>query len=110
MTQAADSTASANASATLSGRELALKRRQAMALHGKAGVARLTSGTQPAAAPRPTAHVFAPAAAPSAAAPAAPSDAALIERLRAASTKKASRARREAVSYTHLTLPTIYSV
>ncbi len=31
MTQAAESTASA----TLSGRELALKRRQAMALHGK---------------------------------------------------------------------------
>ena len=39
MTQATDSTASA----TLSGRELALKRRKAMALHGKSGTAKAAS-------------------------------------------------------------------
>ena len=44
MTQAAESTASA----TLSGRELALKRRQAMALHGKAGVVKTAAGRQAA--------------------------------------------------------------
>ena len=45
MTQASDSTATA----TLSGRELALKRRQAMALHGKKGVMKSTPASQKSA-------------------------------------------------------------
>lgn len=98
MTQAADSTASA----TLSGRELAMKRRQAMALHGKAG------GSKTAAARQPTAARSAPIApaasmdpAASSAAPAsAPrqSDATLIAQAQANSSRHASRARREALS------------
>jgi hypothetical protein len=44
-------TTNSNATATLSGRELALKRRQAMALHGKAGMAK-ASLVRPATAPR----------------------------------------------------------
>lgn len=101
MTYAAENTASA----TLSGRELALKRRQAMALHGKAALARpnaavgrpatvSVSASNNAAPAMPTAD----AAASAVAAPASASDAELIERLRAASVKKASRLRREALS------------
>jgi len=56
MTQASDSTATA----TLSGRELALKRRQAMALHGKKGVVQSATASQKSA-PR----VEMPASAPS---------------------------------------------
>jgi hypothetical protein len=92
MTQAAESTASA----TLSGRELALKRRQAMALHGKAGVVK-TAASRPTAAPRTS-----PAAAVLPAATAEParsvSDAELVARLRSADSHQASRARREALS------------
>lgn len=106
MTQAADSTASA----TLSGRELALKRRQAMALHGKAGVTKTAAaGRQPTAArSAPTAPAASPAlaAASSNSAPAASfaapavraSDAALIAQAQANSSRHASRARREALS------------
>jgi len=92
MTNAAESTASA----TLSGRELALKRRQAMALHGKAGVAKTG-----AARPRTAATTVAAAsAAPSVTVEpvARVSDAALIDQLRAGSPRQASRARREALS------------
>ncbi|MFN3544172.1 MAG: CsoS2 family carboxysome shell protein [Thiobacillus sp.] len=98
MTQAADSTASA----TLSGRELALKRRQAMALHGKTGV------TKPAAAGRqPTAARSAPAAPAASLAPATsssepasrPAGAAFVAPAPAASpAREASRARRAALS------------
>lgn len=98
MTQAADSTASA----TLSGRELALKRRQAMALHGKTGA------TKPAAAGRqPTAARSAPAAPAASMAPATsssepasrPAGAAFIAPAPAASSaREASRARRAALS------------
>ncbi len=49
------------ASATLSGRELALKRRQAMALHGKAGVARAAHVRPAAAAQRVAQTTSAPA-------------------------------------------------
>ena len=45
MTQATDS----NASATLSGRELALNRRKAMSKHGKAGVKKSAAGVKPSA-------------------------------------------------------------
>ena len=84
------------ASATLSGRELALKRRQAMALHGKTGGARTAAGKS-TAAPRAAA---APSAAPSAVTePAARvSEAVLIDQLRAAGSHQESRARREALS------------
>lgn len=81
MTSATESTATA----TLSGRELALKRRQAMALHGKAGVAKAMSvrrdSAQPAAKPA-TIERSSPNAPISSVAPAA----------------KASRQRREALS------------
>ena len=92
MTKAAESTASA----TLSGRELALKRRQAMALNGKAGVVKTAAGRQ-AATPRP---VSAAAVFPAATAEPARSvsDAELVARLRAADSHQASRARREAMS------------
>ncbi len=93
MTQAAES----SASATLSGRELALKRRQAMALHGKAGLAK-TAASQPARAPRAAQAYQAPAPAAGVAPAAKVSDAALIERLKAMTGKNASRARREALS------------
>lgn len=94
MTQAADSTASA----TLSGRELALKRRQAMALHGKSGVTKTAAaGRQPTAArsaPTASAASMTPAASPAVRA----SDAALIAQAQANSSRQASRARREALS------------
>ena len=92
MTHAAERTASA----TLSGRELALKRRQAMALHGKTGVAK-TGAARSAAAPS---RVAAASPAPRAAAEPASrvADAALIDQLKAVSPRQASRARREALS------------
>jgi hypothetical protein len=100
MTQAADSPASA----TLSGRELALKRRQAMALHGKTGAGRPSAARQ-ASAPQATPAVAlvptsaaAPAAAQPATAAAQISEVALVEQLRAAASVKPSRARREALS------------
>jgi len=94
MTYAAESAASA----TLSGRELALKRRQAMALHGKSGIAK--SG---AAQPRPTAASSpdAPATRSEPAgyvAPARADDQMVIAQLRSASNVSAARARREALS------------
>jgi hypothetical protein len=46
-------TAQGNASATLSGRELALQRRQAMARTGKAGIGRTAAGARTAASVRP---------------------------------------------------------
>lgn len=99
MTQAADSTASA--SATLSGRELALRRRQAMARHGKTGVIK-TTVARPALHSTPAAADAAPQAstAPTyAVEPAVErSDAALIAQVKA--TPKPSRARREALSLT----------
>ena len=64
MTQATDSTASA----TLSGRELALKRRKAMALHGKTGTAKAATKSRPSAQrvnPAPAAAVSTPVAASS---------------------------------------------
>jgi len=103
MTQAADS--SAYASATLSGRELAMKRRQAMALHGKTGVGsasavRLASAARSAPATAPVQAAAAPAALVAQPAPAIAqvSDVALVEQLKAAGAVKASRARREALS------------
>ncbi len=102
MTQAADSTASA----TLSGRELALKRRQAMALHGKTGAGRASAARQasaprsaPAAAPLPaTAAVPAAMVAQTATTTAQVGETALVGQLVAAGPLKASRARREALS------------
>jgi hypothetical protein len=92
MTRAAESTASA----TLSGRELALKRRQAMALHGKAGVGRSAASKQTIVARAAPAAEAEPAAT---AGPAASvSDASLIEQLKATAPRQASRARREALS------------
>ncbi|MFN7088108.1 MAG: CsoS2 family carboxysome shell protein [Burkholderiales bacterium] len=95
MTHAAES----HASATLSGRELALKRRQAMALHGKNGV-----GKPAPAQARPTAASWTaplPAASASPASHAVPAhadDQALVARLRNASGMSPARARREALS------------
>jgi hypothetical protein len=98
MTLTTDSTATA----TLSGRELALKRRKAMALHGKAGVAK-TSSVMSA---RPAASRVEPAAASvaygkSAASTATATDASIMAQARAAAAsngRSASRARREALS------------
>jgi hypothetical protein len=97
MTQAAESPASA----TLSGRELALKRRQAMALHGKTGVTKpAAAGRQPTAArSAPTAPAASMAPVASSSTSAAPaSDAALIAQAQANASRKVSRARREALS------------
>jgi len=95
MTKAAESTASA----TLSGRVLALRRRQAMALHGKAGVGRTTAGRRSvAASPVVAAPVASAAVLEPSASVTTVSDAALIETLRAAGSRPASRARREALS------------
>lgn len=97
MTLATDSAATA----TLSGRELALKRRQAMALHGKAGVMKTASATKPAQ-PR-VAQTFAPQTQPVTTRPASTvtpaAIAALVAQNQAASAgRSASRARREALS------------
>ncbi len=100
MTQAADSTAPA--SATLSGRELALRRRQAMARHGKTGVFKTTVARPAPAMYNAPAVAEAPreATAPSYAVEPAAShnDAALVAQLRAALGAKPGRARREALS------------
>jgi len=96
MTQATDSTASA----TLSGRELALKRRKAMALHGKAGTVKAVSVS------RPSARRVNPASAarntPVAASPAAASPAAASNKIQPAQAQRTaasvSRARRQAMS------------
>ncbi|MDP3421916.1 MAG: CsoS2 family carboxysome shell protein, partial [Thiobacillus sp.] len=95
MTLTTDSTATAN----LSGRELALKRRKAMALHGKAGVAKTAS----VMSSRPAASRQAPQAAsgPAASRPSSASEAAIMAQARSAaasSGRSASRARREALS------------
>ncbi len=99
MTQAAEKTASV----TLSGRELAMKRRQAMALHGKAGVQR-TAAIRPAQA-RPVQAASAvgaaqarPAGSFDSAAAGVQDTAARDEQLRVAAAVKPSRARREALS------------
>lgn len=96
MTTATDS----KAAATLSGRELALKRRQAMALHGKTG-AKPTSSAAASPATRPAQHVYAPAVTQPAMQTTAPaSEAELLAQARAAATsgRSASRLRREAMS------------
>lgn len=98
-------TTNSNATATLSGRELALKRRQAMALHGKAGMAK-ASLLRPATAPR-----VGPASAAASSAKANPNpasrNAALLSPAAAVvavqsqsvtSGRSVSRARREALS------------
>jgi hypothetical protein len=97
-------TTDSTATATLSGRELALMRRKAMALHGKAGVVKTAS----VMSSRPTASRVEAAAAPAApvsgstAASTAPaSEAAIMAAARAAAAangRSASRARREALS------------
>jgi hypothetical protein len=99
-------TTDSTATATLSGRELALMRRKAMALHGKAGVVKAAS----VMSSRPTAsHVEVKAAATpvaqasglSAASTASASEAAIMAQARAAvaaNGRSASRARREALS------------
>jgi hypothetical protein len=95
MTHAAES----HASATLSGRELALKRRQAMALHGKNG-----AGKPAPAKARPTTASWSEAAPAAHTAPAAHMAASqadeqtLIAQLRNAANVSAARARREALS------------
>ncbi len=102
MTKAAES----SASATLSGRELALRRRQAMALHGKTGAGRTTAARRSVATAPFVAATPAPSVASEPVVSVAPavavsnpgSDAALIARLRAAGSRSASRARREAMS------------
>jgi hypothetical protein len=97
MTLTTDSTATA----TLSGRELALNRRKAMALHGKTGVTKTAS----VMSAKPAASRVAPAAAAapglSQASATSASDAAIMAQARAAvasSGRNASRARREALS------------
>ena len=98
MTLTTDSTATA----TLSGRELALKRRKAMAVHGKKAVAK-TSSVMSA---KPAASRMEPVAASVATAPAmsaspSASEAAIMAQARAAvaaNGRSASRARREALS------------
>ena len=94
MTLTTDSTATA----TLSGRELALKRRKAMALHGKTGVTKTAS----VMSAKPTASRTEPAAiAPAMSASPSASEAAIMAQARAAiaaNGRSASRARREALS------------
>ncbi len=100
MTQATDS----SASATLSGRELALKRRKAMALHGKSGRAKAASVRKPSAQrvkPAPAATNAPVAASPAAASPAAASNNVRPVPARSAvesGARSVSRARRQAMS------------
>ena len=100
MTQATDSTASA----TLSGRELALKRRKAMALHGKTGTARAASMSKPSARrtkPAPAAMNAPVPASSAAASPAAASNNVQPVQAESATVSNArsiSRARRQAMS------------
>ena len=100
MTQATDS----SASATLSGRELALKRRKAMALHGKSGTAKAASMSKPSA--RRVKAVPTATHAPATASPAAVSPAAASNNVQPVPARSAvesgarsvSRARRQALS------------
>ena len=100
MTQATDSTASA----TLSGRELALKRRKAMALHGKSGTAKAASMSKPSA--RRVKAVPTATHAPATASPVAVSPAAASNNVQPVPAQSAvesgarsvSRARRQAMS------------
>ena len=92
MTQVTDSQ---QASATLSGRELALKRRQAMALHGKSGVTKAAARSAATTQAQPMQAQTMSAASVQTN---SPSEDALIAQLRAASSPKASRMRREALS------------
>ncbi len=100
MTQATDS----SASATLSGRELALKRRKAMALHGKTGTARAAYVSKPSARrtkPAPAAMNAPVAASSAAASPAAASNnvqPVQAESATASDARSISRARRQAMS------------
>lgn len=86
------------ATATLSGRELALKRRKAMALHGKTGVSKTSS----AAAARPAANRVQTARQEAQSArTASASEASIMAQARVAAAtggRSASRARREALS------------
>ena len=91
------------ASATLSGRELALKRRKAMALHGKTGISKTSS----AVSARPAANRSEPQRGGAQTAPAAyaprgnASEASIMAQARVATAsagRSASRARREALS------------
>ncbi|NDP49213.1 MAG: carboxysome shell protein, partial [Sulfuriferula multivorans] len=96
-------TTASTATATLSGRDLALNRRKAMALHGKTGVTKTAS----VMSARPAASRVVPAAARSAesgqskASTVSASDSAIMAQARAAvavNGRSASRARREALS------------
>ena len=91
MTQANDST---NNSATLSGRELALNRRKAMALHGKTAVAKSTKTSKPATK---TSAAYSPAVAKQ---PAAARNNTPLPAVAKSKGREASRARREAMSTT----------
>lgn len=96
-------TSDRNSSATLSGRELALKRRQAMAKNGKTAIAAKTAGVMPArqASSSVEATLNARPAAASAAAPNTSQRMAQAQTAVAATVsaaRQASRARREALS------------
>lgn len=99
-------TTDSTATATLSGRELALMRRKAMALHGKAGVVKTASvmSSRPTASRVEVKAAATPAAQASglsAASTASASEAAIMAKARAAvaaNGRSASRARREALS------------
>ena len=95
MTEAVERTATA----TLSGRELALKRRKAMALQGKTAVAK-TASARPVAPPRVEAAAIQPVSmvAPAAVIRTGNDDAALIAQLRVTVARSAARTRREALS------------
>ena len=100
MTQATDS----SASATLSGRELALKRRKAMALHGKSGTAKAASVSKPSARrvkQAPAAMNVPAAATPAVATPAAATNnvqPVQAQSVAASGARSISRARRQAMS------------
>ncbi|MHB1051726.1 MAG: CsoS2 family carboxysome shell protein [Thiobacillus sp.] len=99
MTLTTDSTATA----TLSGRELALNRRKAMALHGKTGVTKTASvmSARPAASRVEPASARVAESGLSKASAVSASDAAIMAQARAAvaaNGRSASRARREAMS------------
>lgn len=87
MTRATDN----RANATLSGRELALQRRHAMALHGKTGASRAASAGTAAAVGVRTAAAVTPAAT-------GPSGGSVPQSQAAGAGRNASRARRQALS------------
>jgi hypothetical protein len=91
-------TTASPASATLSGRELALKRRQAMAKHGKTGATRVVQSRTMAAAYVASAPAAYSAPASYASAPANADDQGLIARLRQTANVSTARARRVALS------------